>query len=373
MARRAEFYRKTIEIDGKKQDFVVQVDLDNKPRIFCSYKKAGPKSNLPDYIKVTLPALIVDGADVSQLADKKIICTMPGTFKTSQKPTSTGEYKSILQTTKQELNITPRELISKLKDFKAQLEFSKEAQLNTLLSKRQGWGFTLVQQKWINEVNSQLDPETIKDIRSDVALVDWDKREGKKTFGTALLKTKIILFNRLYYLNWEEKEFKEIYAHELAHHINFQKNNKIGHDGGWLKEKHDIDKKLFGEKDARWLLARDLVKYSAFDFNYRQSTPDIDDYWKMKDEQSLYFLAMKHGFKLESKNPFIEKMNRDDTNPTAQEYIKNNNDKFAIYNSWELKINEKTSANAYDWFIKDTKALDPVPQQTITQHRTRNI
>lgn len=64
----------------------------------------------------------------------------------------------------------------------------------TLLSKRQGWGFTLVQQKWIKEVNESLDLEQIKDIRPDVALTDWDKREGKKTLGLALYKEKIVLF-----------------------------------------------------------------------------------------------------------------------------------------------------------------------------------
>jgi hypothetical protein len=53
----------------------------------------------------------------------------------------------------------------------------------------------------------------------------------------------------------------------------------------------------------------------------------------MKDQESLSYVALKNGWKLESDNQLIQKINKENKNPTISEYLEENKEKFDIYNS----------------------------------------
>jgi predicted SprT family Zn-dependent metalloprotease len=98
-----------------------------------------------------------------------------------------------------------------------------------------------------------------------------------------LLNPKIILFNQNYYLSYDEKTFKQIYTHELSHHYNHEKfgilSTENGHNASWITINYELNKKIFGKEDAKFILARDLHRYGSHKIAYRYETPDISEYW----------------------------------------------------------------------------------------------
>jgi predicted SprT family Zn-dependent metalloprotease len=100
--------------------------------------------------------------------------------------------------------------------------------------------------------------------------------------GQSLLEAKVILFNQNYYLSYDEKAFKRLYTHELAHHYNHEKfgvlSTENGHNGSWATIEYDLNKKVFGKDDAKLLLAESLYRYGTKKVEYRYATPDISEY-----------------------------------------------------------------------------------------------
>jgi hypothetical protein len=52
----------------------------------------------------------------------------------------------------------------------------------------------------------------------------------------------------------------------------------------------------------------------------------------MKDQESLGFVALKNGWKLESDNELLQKLNKGNKNKTVLQYLKENQEQFNVYN-----------------------------------------
>lgn len=348
---------------GKHINVLVKVDLENNNKLYCRFFKG--KKTLPDYYKIVIPANILENNKFKELAETKFVARFPDiiSYKESRKSTSEGSKKQIPIYKTQTLDLTPNQLIEQIKVVRQNDYFDLDAQKKYKFDKCSHWGFSKKQQKWLMDVTTATEIND-KDIHITAALLGWSTKKFSVTHAQCIDSIGVIIFNQTFKDTYDEIKFKEIFTHELAHLKNYRTFGHLGnggHNASWLIHNYELNKKAFGNEDAKFILVRDMHKYGANKINYPDKQPDISEYYDLKDQASIALVAHKFGLKLESDNPFIEDFNKDtDIKETVKEFLWEHSDKFEIYDSWEHPawVNDETKYRAIDRFYAETDAMN---------------
>jgi hypothetical protein len=145
--KKIQHYINSVTIGNKTINCMVKVDLENKARVFCSFYPAGGKKLMPDYFKIVLPAKIVEGVEFEGLNHKNITYKEEKGMREGLRTLADGQRHEQPNLVTKELNITPAQLVERLKIIVKENHFEKERQDAFILSKRPHWDFTNLQVK----------------------------------------------------------------------------------------------------------------------------------------------------------------------------------------------------------------------------------